>query len=82
MRFKAVFILLFITIIVFFSDFGRDCLLVKGYIRNGTKFDLHFFRCARISIGGPVRRLVGRSVCWSKLMKNELLRILNDLESA
>ena len=50
-----------------------------------------FFRCVRISIRGLVRQLVGWSVGWSvgpsvmlssKSMKNGLLWILNDLDSA
>ena len=46
-----------------------------------------FYRCVRISIRGLVRRLVGWSVgpsvmLSSKSMKNGLLRILNDLDSA
>ena len=41
------------------------------------------FRCVRISIRGLVRRLVGPSVMLSsKSLKNGLLRILNDLDSA
>ena len=45
------------------------------------------FRCVRISIRGLVRRSIGWLVgpfimLLSKLMKNGLLRILNDLDSA
>ena len=54
-----------------------------------AKFDgLWFRKCVRISISGLVCWLVGRSVGWlvsmllSKLMKNGLLWILNDLDSA
>ena len=48
---------------------------------------IEVFRCVRISIRGLVRRLVGWSVGWSvtlssKLIKDRLLRILNDLHSA
>ena len=51
-----------------------------------TRFE-GVFRCVRISIRGLVRRSVGRSVgrsvmLSSKSMKNRLLRILNDLDSA
>ena len=48
---------------------------------------MHIIRCVRISIKGLVRRSVGRSVrplvmLSSKSMKNGLLRILNDQDSA
>ena len=62
------------------------------FFMKSEKFNgLWFFRCVRISIRGLVRQLVGpsvgRSVGWSvmllsKLMKNGLLWILNDLDSA
>ena len=62
---------------------------VMLFFMKSEKFDgLWFLKCVRISIRGLVCRLVGRSVGWlvsmllSKLMKNGLLWILNDLDSA
>ena len=74
-----------------FDVMGQDSGLCLRYARTDIQLEFsscnHLFRCVRISMRGLVLRSVGWLVGWSvmlslKLMKNRLLRTLNDLDSA